>query len=173
MEAPRVRPLLVFALLVLPGPVLAGAAPRTAVFDFELLDMSQEAGQGPRADETHRLELASAELRSLLKSSGAVDLVDVTPQAAALQSKAPLYKCNGCDEDVAKALGADLAIAGFVQKTSNLILSFVVTVKDVRSGQVVRAGQADIRGNTDETWLRGVRWIVKNRLLAEPLPALP
>jgi hypothetical protein len=168
-----VRPLLFFALLVLASPAVAGPAPKAAVFDLELLDLSQEAAQGPRADETQRLGLASEELRSLLKGAGAVELIDTAPQAAALQAKAPLFKCNGCDEDLAKALGADLAVAGFVQKTSNLILSFVVTVKDVRSGQVVRAGQADIRGNTDETWLRGVRWIVKNRLLAEPLPALP
>jgi hypothetical protein len=35
---------------------------------------------------------------------------------------------------------------------------------------VVRAGQVDIRGNNDEMWLRGVRWLVKNRLLTEPLP---
>jgi hypothetical protein len=40
-----------------------------------------------------------------------------------------LFKCNGCDEDLAKALGADLAVSGYVQKTSNLILAFVVTVK--------------------------------------------
>jgi Protein of unknown function (DUF2380) len=57
-----------------------------------------------------------------------------------------------------------------VQQPSNLILSFVVEVTEVNSGRRVRAGQVDIRGNTDETWLRGVRWIVKNRLLAEPLP---
>ena len=167
------RPLLVFALLAFSGPALAEPAPKAAVFDLELLDISQEAGQGTRADETERLRLASTELRSLLKESGAVQLVDLGPQAAVLQAKAPLRRCNGCDEDIAKALGADLAVAGFVQKTSNLILSFVVTIKDARSGEVVRAGQADIRGNTDETWLRGVRWIVKNRLLAEPLPAVP
>jgi hypothetical protein len=61
-------------------------------------------------------------------------------------------------------------VSGIVQKTSNLILSFAITVKDVRSGKVIRAGQVDIRGNNDESWLRGVRWVVKNRLLAEPLP---
>ena len=55
------------------------------------------------------------------------------------------------------------------------VLSGEATVRDLDHGteEVVRAGQADIRGNTDETGLRGVRWIVKNRLLAEPLPALP
>jgi hypothetical protein len=65
-----------------------------------------------------------------------------------------------------------VTIIGLVQKTSNLILSFKVEVKDVRSGAVLRGGQVDIRGNTDEMWLRGVRFLVKNRLTDPPL-ALP
>ncbi len=64
-------------------------------------------------------------------------------------------------------------MSGIIQKTSNLILSFAVVIKDVKTGKTIRGGQVDIRGNTDDTWLRGVRWIVKNRLLAEPLPETP
>jgi hypothetical protein len=149
----------------------ASAEPaKTAVFDLELLDMSQEAERGVREDQTRRLELASAELRQLLEASPQLQLVDLTPKLDVIRQKAPLYKCNGCDEDLAKELGADLAVTGFVQKTSNLILGIAVMMKDVRSGRVIRAGQVDIRGNTDESWLRGIRWLVKNRLLAEPLP---
>jgi hypothetical protein len=163
--------LLLLALL-LPTSCFAGA-PRTAVFDIEMIDMSQEGAAGPRADETRRLALASQELRALLGQSGEIELVDTAPQQAALRAKAPLHKCNGCDEDIAKALGADLMVTGIVQKTSNLILSFAVTIKDVKDGRPVRGGQVDIRGNTDDTWLRGIRWMVKNRLLAEPLPPRP
>jgi hypothetical protein len=146
----------------------SGAAepPKAAVFDLELVDTSQE---GERADQTARIALASAELRRLLADSRQFQLVDLTSRAARIQDKSPLSKCNGCVEDLAREAGADLAISGIVQKTSNLILSFMVEVREVNSGRRVRAGQVDIRGNTDETWLRGVRWIVKNRLLAEPL----
>jgi hypothetical protein len=114
--------------------------------------------------------LATAELRRLFTESGRLQLIDLAPQAETLRKREPLRNCNGCDEDIARALGADYQVLGLVQKTSNLILSFAITVKDVRSGHVVRAGQVDIRGNTDENWLRGVRWLVKNRLLTEPLP---
>jgi hypothetical protein len=163
-------PICLLWLLVAALPAAAAEPAKTAVFDLELIDTSGEAGRGEREDQTRRLQLASAELRTLLAASPQLRLVDLTPKLDAIRQKAPLYKCNGCDEDLARELGADLSVTGIVQKTSNLILSFAVTVKDVRSGKAIRAGQADIRGNTDESWLRGISWIVKNRLLAEPLP---
>jgi hypothetical protein len=168
-EVTSMRILMLLAFLM--ATSAASAAPaKTAVFDLELADLSIEAARGVREDQTHRLELASAELRELLKASPQLQLVDLTPKLDEIRRDAPLYKCNGCEEDIARQLGAELAVTGVVQKTSNLILSIIVTVKDVRSGRVIRAGQVDLRGNTDETWLRGVRWIVKNRILAEPLP---
>ena len=156
--------------VLLGGSATAAEPARTAVFDLELVDTSQEAERGVREDQTRRIEMVSAELRNLLRTSPQLALVDIAPQREAIAAKAPLNKCNGCDEDLGRALGADLVVSGIVQKTSNLILSFAITVKDVRSGKVIRAGQVDIRGNNDESWLRGVRWVVKNRLLAEPLP---
>lgn len=146
---------------------------KTAVFDIELVDMSQAAELGIRNDQTQRLQLVSNELRTLLEESPQIQLVELTPKREEINRKAPLHKCNGCAEDLAKELGADLAVAGIVQKTSDLILSFAVTIRDVHSGKVVRGGQVDIRGNTDESWLRGIRWLVKNRLLSEPMPVPP
>jgi hypothetical protein len=146
---------------------------KTAVFDIELVDMSQAAELGIRNDQTQRLQLVSNELRTLLESSPQIQLIELTPKREEINRKAPLHKCNGCAEDLAKELGADLAVAGIVQKTSDLILSFAVTIRDVHSGKVVRGGQVDIRGNTDESWLRGIRWLVKNRLLSEPMSVQP
>ena len=60
-------------------------------------------------------------------------------------------------------------MTGTVHKVSNLILNINVTVRDAGSGQAVRAGSVDIRGNTDESWLRGVSYLVRNRLLDPPL----
>jgi len=162
--------ILAFLAILATAPALAAEPAKTAVFDIELIDMSQEAERGIREDQTRRLAMASDELRKLLQASPQLRLVDIAPQRKAIDDKAPLNKCNGCDEDLGKALGADLVVSGIIQKTSNLILSFAITVKDVHSGKVIRAGQVDIRGNNDDSWLRGVRWVVKNRLLAEPLP---
>jgi hypothetical protein len=164
-----VRFVLALALALASFPAAAAEPAKIAIFDLELVDTSLEKG-ATLPDQDRRVALATAELRRLFTEAGRVALVDLAPQAETLRKREPLRNCNGCDEDIARALGADYEVLGFVQKTSNLILSFAVTVKDVRSGQVVRAGQVDIRGNNDEMWLRGVRWIVKNRLLTEPLP---
>jgi hypothetical protein len=42
---------------------------------------------------------------------------------------------------------------------------------DVASGRLKRAGNVVIQGNTDESWLRGVRWLMKNKLPATEAPA--
>ena len=153
-------------LCLMSAPVLAEPA-KTAVFDIEPINTSEEA---TRPDEVQRVALVSKELRTLLEASDQLQLVDLGPQADVIRKQVPLHKCNGCEQDIAKALGADVSVSGVVQKTSNLILSFAITITDVASGKAIRGGQVDIRGNTDSDWLRGVRWVVKNRLLAEPLP---
>jgi hypothetical protein len=159
--------------LMMASPAVRAEPFKTVVFDIELIDMSQEAGLGIRDDQTRRLQRVSDELRKLLQTSPQIQLVDWTAKLDEISQKAPLYKCNGCAEDLAKDLGADLLVSGIVQKTSNLILSFAVTIKDAHSGKPIRGGQADIRGNTDDSWLRGIRWVVKNRLLSEPLSVQP
>ena len=172
MKATQLHVLVLLAAALSAGP--AAAQPRkAAVFDLELVDTSQESERGERADQTRRIELVSAELRRLLAKSSQLQMIELAPLAARISDKSPLSKCNGCDEDLAREVGADLAVSGIIQKTSNLILSFAVVIKDVKTGKPIRGGQVDIRGNTDDTWLRGVRWVVKNRLLAEPLPEAP
>jgi hypothetical protein len=65
-----------------------------------------------------------------------------------------------------RQLGADLEITGVVQKVSNLILNINIYLRDVHSGQLITAMSADMRGNTDESWLRALAYLVRNRLLA-------
>jgi uncharacterized protein YeeX (DUF496 family) len=67
---------------------------------------------------------------------------------------------------MAKRLGAELAITGTVQKVSNLILNMNIYVRDVWSGATVTAMSADMRGNTDESWSRALDYLIRNRLLA-------
>ena len=65
-----------------------------------------------------------------------------------------------------QALGAELALVTVVQKVSNLILSITLSVLEAAPSAARRAVySADIRGNTDESWQRGLRWLLRNRLL--------
>jgi hypothetical protein len=77
-----------------------------------------------------------------------------------------LQACGGCDVKFAQQLDADLFITGVVQKVSNLILSINVYLRDAHTGRLVAVANADMRGNTDESWSRAMRYIIRNRLLA-------
>jgi Protein of unknown function (DUF2380) len=153
----------IFVLAFL-GPARAEGA-RAAVFDLEFLDSSLEGElKGTRADEQERLARTTDELRRRLAASGRYVVVDTTPLKAEIRGS-NLQACGGCDLRFARALGADLAITGVVQKVSNLILNMNIYVRDAQTGQLVNAASADMRGNTDESWSRTLEWLLRNRLL--------
>ena len=148
-------------LLVVHGPTHAQAV--AAVFDFELIDTSVEGEiNGVRVDEQARLRHLSDQLRQRLTNSGRFSLVDIAPVAR----EARASNLQGCDRQMAKRLGAELAITGTVQKVSNLILNMNIYVRDVSSGATVTAMSADMRGNTEESWSRALDYLIRNRLLA-------
>jgi hypothetical protein len=140
---------------------------RAAVFEFEWIDTSLEGDlNGSRPDEQQRLHHMAERLRRELAESGRYRIVDIGPKAGEA-SGSNLQACGGCDADLAKALGAQLAITGTVQKVSNLILNVNIYGRDADTGRLIFGGSADMRGNTDESWFRALDWIVKNRLLAD------
>lgn len=152
------------ALLLLPGAAGAEAL-KLAVFDFEPIDTSIEGEMsGMRPDEKQRLVLISDQLRRLLIDKGYA-VIDLAPAADAVARSAPLNNCNSCAAIIAKPLGARLALTGTVQKVSNLILNINVSVWDTESEKERYRTSVDIRGNTDESWSRGVSYLVRNRLL--------
>ena len=148
----------------------AGAAEpeRLAVFDLELFDSSlQREVEGADPAERARLALIDEELRSKLAASGRYELVDTAPAADAVARAGYWRDCKGCEAPIAAGLGADLALVGWVQKVSNLILNLNLTIRDAATRELVFAGGVDIRGNTDESWRHGIRYLLKNRLLTE------
>ena len=53
-----------------------------------------------------------------------------------------------------------------VQKVSNLIINLNIYLRDVKTGTMIAAASADMRGNTDESWSRTMSYLIRNRLLA-------
>jgi len=154
------------AMLMTLGGARAAEPPRLAVFDFEMIDSSLEGEMhGKRADEQERLMHVGDQVRKELGESGKFQIVDIAPvNVAAHQSH--LQACGGCDVKLAQDLGADLEITGVVQKVSNLILNISVYVRDAHTGGLVAAANVDMRGNTDESWSRATRYLIRERLLA-------
>lgn len=155
-------------LLALLGQALAAEPPRLAVFDLELVDTSLEGEvQGADPAEAERLRMIETELRAGLEASGRYRLIDTAPAAAQIEAAGYLWSCNGCEVGIARGLDADLALTGWVQKVSDLILNVNLVIRDVATRDPVFASSVDIRGNTDESWQHGIRYLLKNRLLRE------
>lgn len=142
--------------------VSARAEPlKAAVFDFQLANVGS---QPPTDADRARLEPLSAQFRSLLAESGRYRIVAVDPVKEEVAKGSDLRRCNGCAEDYARTLSADVAITGEIQKVSNLILNINVYVKDLKGGKPEQAYSVDIRGNNDTSFDRGLRYLVKNNL---------
>ncbi|MCC7250356.1 DUF3280 domain-containing protein [Hyphomicrobium sp.] len=164
--------LTVLMVATLAGPVAAGAAERLAIFP---IDMSMPRTEedffrgvtGPSPEEQSRLSLAQAEFKKLLSASGRYELVDLTPLSAEITAAQPIYECNGCEVDIAGKAKADLVMTSLIDKISETHLSLTVAIVDVAQSKLVKNSSVLIQGNTDESWMHGVRWLVKNRLLAE------
>jgi len=145
----------------------ATAAPsRAAVFDFELDDTSlQGAVSGPSAADHARLDRLNGQLRTALARAGQYMPVDLAPVAAEARNT-NLRVCDACALDLAHRLGAVFAVTGWVQKVSNLILNINLEIRDVATGRVVQGGSIDIRGDTDESWTRGLAYLLSELHLA-------
>jgi hypothetical protein len=76
-----------------------------------------------------------------------------------------ISNCNGCERDFAIKAGADWAAWGTVQKVSNLILNINVYIEDARQKKMEFVKSVDIRGNTDESWQRGLDYMLRHYLL--------
>lgn len=151
------------ALLLASSAASAAEPVRLVLFPLEFVTTSMEP---VREDERARLLLAEAELRRRLEAKGYV-LVDPTPVSAAAGAYASLRECGGCELELARSLGAEQAALAWVGKTSNLILDMTLRIGEVETGKLVRKGSVAIRGNTDESWLRGVRYLIENVVFAE------
>jgi hypothetical protein len=145
------------------GNAAAADLKTIAVLDFGIIDDTGEVAK--EAEQKKRLQAISDQLRRELKEKKLYDVVDNAPAASMIAdfaSRQNLYSCNGCELEIARNLGADRVMTTWVQKVSNLILNINVEVKDVKTGEVTLKKSADIRGNTDESWSRGISYLTRD-----------
>lgn len=161
---------LLLSALAIIGPRAQAEPLRAAIFPFEFDDTSlQGTMQGARPDEQARTAHLSVQLADLLARSGKYQPIDVAPVEKAAR-ESDFRTCDGCDVELARKLGAQVSVIGWVQKVSNLILNMNIVIRDVATGKVERAGSVDIRGNDDVSWSRGLAYLVREHVLtgAEP-----
>lgn len=140
---------------------------KVAFLGITFIDTSTEGDiNGPRDDEARRMDMVERLVADRFAAE-TFDLVDTAPVASTLDATVNPADCYGCELRMAKQLGADYVLVGEIQKVSNLILSMNLVLRDVESGTMVRGMSADIRSNTDDSWARGMNYIMKNNIFRE------
>ena len=158
--------LLALAAVMIITPAHADdVVPRGKVAFFGIYLMNN-AGDPDDSDERARIAMVEDQIARDLADRG-FTLVDISPVAGQLESIKNIASCNGCDMKLARELGADYSVTGEVQKTSELILSMNLFLRDVEAETNLRHGAVDVRGNTDESWSRGYRYLLKNIIFRE------
>jgi hypothetical protein len=160
-----------FILLVLfHANALAHEIPRgskVAFLGLGFVDLSTEgAYNGVREDETRRLALIEDLVEQRFRDEGMI-LMDLAPIADKLANIKNPAKCYGCDVRMAKTLGADFVVVGAVHKVSNLIVQMQLFLTDVETGEIRNARAVDVRTNTDQSWTRGMLYILKTAFFKE------
>ena len=152
----------VMAALLAASPAFAEAPPKLAAFDFTLNNTSPAPSTPEELARLHRLD---GQLQEALRSR--FTLVDLAPVQTELARVDSIRGCNGCELDMGRKLGAQAVAYGWVQKVSNLILNVNLVIEDAATGKVLHADSTDIRGNTDESWTRGLRYLLNERIFRE------
>ena len=134
------------------------------MFDLELLDTS---GAATTPEEAARVRQVTRQLREGLDQPGRYTVVSTAPVQERVARGPSLRTCNTCSLEAGRALGADYVAHAWVQKVSNLILSVTLVVEEVRSGKTVYGNSVDIRSNTDDSWRRGVRYMLEEQMFRD------
>lgn len=156
---------LAIALFLAPGAWAAASvagAPRVAlVLDIEVY--GDAGGTEFEARHAARALAASDRLRAQIQEAGLFTVLS-SPQVVARvrekQKTQHLHRCNGCELDLARSLGADVVVVPWIFRVSNLILTLHCEVRDVRTGAVLFKRALDFRGDNDTAWDRAIRYLM-------------
>ena len=165
--------LLILGSVALSARLAAAATPPEPARSVALLNVrflnDHEDLEPTTGAERARLALIATLFKAKLEASGRYTFVSIPADAAAKIAAGPeIGACGGCEFGYGKEVGADIAAWIVVQKVSDLILNINVSMADVPTGKLVFFHSVDIRGDTDESWTRGLTYLVKNYLLAGP-----
>ena len=149
-------------LICLPTETRA-AGPRLIFLGFDFINTSLEPTSGA---EQSRLKSLDALFLQQVEAAASYDIVDIPqPLRADIDAATEIRNCNGCERDFAARAGAQLAAWGTVQKVSNLILNINLYIEDAARGRMIFVKSVDIRGNTDDSWQHGLRYLLRHYLL--------
>ena len=159
--------ILITITAALTGPVaLAQGQPSAtlAVLGFELVDDQPDPARTVQLQS--RLTAITKQLERGLQERSLYRVIDIATaqDLITLQRERNefLYRCSNCLVEVGQRLDTRLIAVGWVQRVSELILNINVSVLDSQTGAEVLSKSVDLRGNTDETWQRGINFMLRD-----------
>ncbi len=127
-------------------------------------------GYEPTTDaERNRMKAIAQAFKKMLTESGKYTFVPVPGlERQKIDAGQLVGTCGGCEYDYGRELDVEHVAWIRVQKISNLILNINVYMADVSKEKVTFIHSVDLRNNTDESWMRGINYLVQNYLLPSP-----
>jgi hypothetical protein len=143
-------------------------AKSVALLNVQFLNDHQDLEPTTEAERA-RIALIASVFKAKLETSGRYRFVSIPADAASKIAAGPeVGACGGCAFGDGKQFGAGYVAWIVIQKVSDLILNINVYMADVGAGKLAFVHSVDIRGDTDESWTRGITYLVKNYLLPAP-----
>lgn len=144
------------------------ATQRIALLGIHL--QNDNEGYEPTTDaERNRMKAVAAAFQKELEESGKYTVVAVpAAEQRKIDAGQLVGACGGCEFDYGRDLNVDQVAWISVQKVSNLILNLNVYIADVAKRKVTFVHSVDLRNNTDESWMRGLSYLLQNYLLPSP-----
>jgi hypothetical protein len=160
--------LLTLSAFLTMAPVVAVADPLRVAFLGVRLQNDNEKLEPTTDAERKRMEMVGAQFQSALAASGGYQFVPVPDDLKAEIARGQAVgHCGGCEADYGKKLGANRVAWIMVQKVSNLILNMNVYIAGVGEDKYSFVKSVDIRGNTDESWSRSLKYLLDNYLFEQ------
>ncbi|MBT4768998.1 MAG: DUF3280 domain-containing protein [Rhodospirillaceae bacterium] len=159
---------LLISIFYTPTPSWAAeekAPQKILIFDFDLIDYADTLNAGPDAAHKKRMALTAEVLRQEIRNSTRFEIVDIDLASDMLEEMGLPPNCNGCELKIARELDADLVGIGVVSRTSGLILDISFYILDAVTGETMWVKVVGIRGDDDNSWTRGVKYMARNYLL--------
>ena len=151
-------------LLLFVSPCFAAQEPeKLVILPFEIVDNTPVPG----AEERHAKMLGEM-VRNVSEQIEKAGIYHVASQKQVDDTVADahlgtdIHTCNHCEIDMAKQLGGDKVMVGWIYKMSLLILTLHIEVKDVASERTLISKAYDFRGDNEKAWRRAAQYMVRD-----------
>lgn len=154
---------LIMTCIVLPATANAAQRERLVVLPFEIVDNTPVPGGSDRNEKM--LDKLTNFIGQNINEEGIFDVVsqsEVNDVVSAAQLGTYIHTCNRCEYALAKQVGGDKVMIGWIYKMSILILTMHIEIKDVASEKTLISKAYDFRGDNEKAWLRAAKYMVRD-----------